>query len=132
MHKLQDLNILLVDDQLDVRALLREMMLEMGITQIFDAEDGQEALNFLEAADDFIDIVICDWNMPEITGVELLQQLRHADITIPFLMVTGRGDPDSVIRAKDSGVSAYIHKPFCPSQLETKLRILQAQSQVSA
>lgn len=121
---LQDLKILLVEDQADARAMLRTMLVELGITQIFEAPDGQEALSFIDSAHDFIDLILCDWNMPKMTGVDLLRQLRSIDPDMPFLMVTGRSDMDSVVEAKSSGVTAYIRKPFSPRQLEAKLRII--------
>ncbi|MGH1402884.1 MAG: response regulator [Alphaproteobacteria bacterium] len=123
-----DLKILVVDDQQDARALVRNMMAEVGITQIFEAPDGRQALAFIDAAFDFVDIIVCDWNMPSMTGVELLRQLRTVDPDMPFLMVTGRGDMDSVVEAKSSGVTGYIKKPFSPAQLEAKLRIVAARA----
>ena len=126
---LHDLKVLVVEDQSEARAMMKQMMLEMGITQIFEASDGREALSFIDSAYDFIDMVICDWNMPAMTGMELLRQLRTVDPDLPFLMVTGRGDKDSVVEAKSSGVSAYIRKPFSPLQLEAKLRVLYMKSQ---
>lgn len=119
-----DLKILLVEDQDDAREMLRDMMNQLGITQIFEAADGTEALKFLESAYDFIDLVICDWNMPEKSGVEVLKELREVNKSLPFLMVTGRKDMDSVVEAKSSGVTAYISKPFSDKQLEAKLRVI--------
>lgn len=124
MAKLSDLKILLVDDQLESRSLLRNMLAELGVSQVFDAPDGKEALSFLDNAFDLVDMIICDWNMPKMNGVELLRQLRSVDTETPFLMVTGRGDASSVAEAKESGVNAYILKPFSTSQLEAKIRIL--------
>ncbi len=123
-RKFQDLKVLIVEDQSDMRAMLRNMMTELGITQIFEAPDGRQGLSFIDAAFDFVDIIICDWNMPGMTGVEFLRQLRTVDPDFPFLMVTGRSDMDSVVEAKSSGVTAYIRKPFSPMQLEAKLRIV--------
>ena len=62
--------------------------------------------------------------MPKMNGVELLRQLRTVDPDVPFLMVTGRSDMESVVEAKSSGVTGYIRKPFSPAELEAKLRIL--------
>jgi two-component system chemotaxis response regulator CheY len=120
-----DLRLLIVDDQPEMRALIKNMLMESGITQLFEASDGKEAMNFMDNALDFIDIVICDWNMPRLTGVEVLRQLRSFNPEMPFLMVTGRSDIASVAEAKSSGVSAYIRKPFSPAQLEAKLRIIK-------
>lgn len=117
-----ELKILIVEDQQDVRAMIKNLLGEFGVTQIFEATDGREALQFMDAAFDFVNLVICDWNMPEMSGVEFLRQLRSVDPSIPFLMVTGRSDFDSVVEAKSAGVNAYIRKPFSPAQFEVKLR----------
>lgn len=119
-----DLKILIVEDQADARALMRNMMTELGITQVFEAPDGRQGLSFVDAAFDFVDIIVCDWNMPGMSGVEFLRQIRTVDPGFPFLMVTGRSDMDSVVEAKSSGVTGYIRKPFSPAQLEAKLRIV--------
>jgi len=121
---LYGIKILIIDDQQDARAMMRNMLAELGITQIFEANDGRQGLQFLDSAFDFVDIVMCDWNMPHMSGIELLRQLRTVDPDVPFMMVTGRGDMDSVFEAKGSGVSGYILKPFSLTQLEAKLRIL--------
>lgn len=120
----QDLKVLLVEDQSEARAMIRNMLSEIGVTQIFEAPDGREALKFIDNAFDFIDLIICDWNMPSMTGVELLRQLRTVYTDVPFLMVTGRSDFDSVVEAKTSGVTAYIKKPFSAAQLEAKIKIV--------
>lgn len=123
-REFDDLKILVVDDQIEARTMMRNMLLELGITQIFEASDGREALEFIDAAFDFVDLILCDWNMPQMNGVELLRQLRSVDPDLPFLMITGRGDMESVVEAKSSGVTGYIRKPFSPKQLEAKMRIV--------
>jgi len=121
---LKDLKVLIVEDQGEARAMIRNMLGEFGITQMFEANDGKEALDFIDSAFDFIDMIVCDWNMPSMSGVELLRQLRSVDPDMPFLMVTGRGDLESVVEAKSSGVTGYIRKPFSSKELEAKLRII--------
>jgi DNA-binding response OmpR family regulator len=74
--------------------------------------------------EDMVNFIICDWNMPGITGINFLRQVRTTHPHIPFLMITGRADKNSVIEAKSVGVSAYIKKPFSPRQLEEKVRFL--------
>lgn len=123
---IQTLKILVVDDQLEVRSMIRGMLTELGITQIFEASDGKEAMVFTDNALDMIDVVICDWNMPKLSGLELLRQMRSVSPDIPFLMITGRSDVDSVSQAKASGVTAYIRKPFSPAHLEIKLRVIKS------
>ena len=126
---MSDLKVLVVEDQSEVRSMLRNMLLELGINQVFESNDGRQALDFIDSAFDFVDLIICDWNMPNMNGVELLRQLRSVDPNMPFLMITGRTDVDSVVEAKSSGVTAYITKPFSPVQLEAKLRIIMHRMQ---
>lgn len=128
MIDLSKLKILIVEDQPEARAMLKNMLAELGVHQVFEASDGREALAFVDAAPDFINLVVCDWNMPKMNGVEFLRQLRTVDPDIPFLMVTGRSDLESVVEAKSSGVSGYIRKPFSPKELEAKLRIMAQRS----
>ena len=125
---LSGLKVLIVEDQQDARSMLRHMLGELGINQIFEAHDGREGLRFMDSAFDFVDMVICDWNMPSMTGVEFLRQLRTANGSVPFLMVTGRADMDSVVEAKSAGVTGYIRKPFSHRELEAKLRIILARA----
>lgn len=120
----ENLKILIVDDQDEARAILRSLLTGFGVVHIFEATDGDEAFRFMKSGFNFISLVICDWNMPGLNGVELLREIRSLDPTMPFLMVTGRGDMDSVIEAKTSGVGGYIRKPFSPAQLEAKLRVI--------
>ncbi len=115
---------LVIDDQEDARAMMKKMLHEIGITQIFEAANGRDGLKFLDMSPDMIDIVLCDWNMPSMTGVDLLRQLRSAEPNFPFLMVTGRRDLGSVAQAKGAGVTGYILKPFSITQLEAKMRII--------
>ena len=123
-NDLFEIRILIVEDQPDARALLRGMLGEMGVTQIFESKDGREALTFMDAAFDFVDLIICDWNMPGMSGLDLLRQLRTVDPNLPFLMITSRGDLDSVMAAKSANVTGYIRKPFSLAQLDAKIRII--------
>ncbi len=122
--KFQDLRILIVEDQADMRAMIKNMLGELGVTQIFEASDGRQGLSFVDSAFDFVDIIICDWNMPAMSGVEFLRQIRTVDASFPFLMITGRSDMESVVEAKSSGVTGYIRKPFSSTQLEAKIRVV--------
>jgi two-component system, chemotaxis family, chemotaxis protein CheY len=122
--KLDKLRVMIVDDQQDMRALVRHMLTELGINQVFEASDGRQALMFIDDALDLIDLVISDWNMPAMSGVEVLRQLRTVNREMPFLMVTSRNDITSVKEAKASGVTAYISKPFSLTELESKIRAI--------
>ena len=127
-NALDGLRVLVVDDTPEARSMLKNMLVNMGITQVYEAADGREALRFIDTAFDFVDIIICDWNMPAMDGLTFLRQLRSVDPQFPFMMVTGRGDINSVSEAKGAGVSGYILKPYSMVQLETKLRIVAAKA----
>ncbi len=118
---LQRLNVLIVEDNARTLKLIQVVLKDMGVGQAFTARDGREAQMFLDGAGDLINLIICDWNMPRMTGLDLLKQVRMTYPEMPFLMVTARGTIDSVMAAKKSGVSAYVVKPFSPAELEQKV-----------
>ena len=121
---LTKLKVLVIEDKEDARAMIKNMLTELGITQVFEASDGKQGMDFMDMSFDFVDIILCDWNMPSMSGMDLLKQLRSVDPDFPFLMITGRGDISSVSSAKAAGVSGYVLKPFSMMQLEAKLRVL--------
>ncbi len=118
---LQKLHILVVEDNPRTLKLIQAVLKDMGVGQVFTAKDGREAQKFLEAGGELINLIICDWNMPRLTGLELLKQVRVSMPEMPFLMVTARGTIDSIMAAKTSGVSGYVVKPFSPAELEQKV-----------
>ena len=128
LESLADFVVLVVEDQPQARKVLQMALNELGIDQVFTAADGYEALQFLGSCGDMVNIIICDWNMPNLTGIELLNQIRSTDPNIPFLMLTGRADQESVMEAKIGGVSAFIAKPYSVKELEKKLLYLQHQA----
>lgn len=117
------LGVMIVDDQPAARGMLKKILKEMQIEHVFEAANGREAMRFLDNTPDMIDIVICDWNMPTVSGIDLLKQVRSTGSEVPFLMVTGRADKESVVEARESGVTGYIAKPYSSTQLEAKMRI---------
>jgi two-component system chemotaxis response regulator CheY len=123
-NDLAKLRVLVVDDERSVVKLLQMMLRDLGVTQIFTAKDGAEALKFLGDCDNLVNLIICDWNMPRMTGFELLQQIRTADPAMAFMMVTGRATADAVRDAKSLGVNAYVAKPFSQEQIRKKLELL--------
>ncbi len=131
-RKIQEYRILIIDDRPEARSMLKNMLSEIGVTQVFEASDGREGLKFIDTAFDFVDMILCDWNMPQMDGMNLLRQIRSVDPNLPFLMITGRGDIESVASAKGAGVSAYILKPYSLTQLEAKMRVVAARQQKSA
>ena len=128
-NDMSGLKVLIIDDTHEARVMLKNMLSEISITQVFEASGGRDGMRFIDTAFDFIDIVLCDWNMPEMNGLALLRQLRSVDADFPFLMITGRGDYTSVTEAKGAGVSGYILKPYSMAQLEAKLRIMATRAQ---
>ncbi len=125
-HKYRDLKILLVEDQPDVRETIRNTLRSIGVGHIFEAENGSEAIEMLHSINDFADIIICDWNMPKTSGLDVLREVRISHPELPFLMVTGRDDIQSVREARDEGVTAYIRKPFSANEIEAKIRIMSS------
>jgi DNA-binding response OmpR family regulator len=118
---LNDLTILVVDDETSVTRLVRMMLSDIGVTQVFTAKNGKEALDLLGEFQEDIDIVICDWNMPTISGLDLLRQIRTVDPDLPFLMLTARADIASVKDARDYGVTDYLRKPFSAETMKKKI-----------
>jgi len=116
--------VLIVDDDGNMRTLIRRMLARMHIEKIIEADGARQALDQVETASTVIDLVICDWNMPGMSGVELFTRIHALRPDLPFLMLTGRADPDSVIAAKKAGLTAYIAKPVSPAQLQAKVQLL--------
>ena len=121
---LNDLIVLAVEDQSEAMRLLRSMLTDLGINQIYTAQNGKDALEFLDDCEEMINLIICDWNLPQVTGLELLRQIRTADPDIPFLMVTGASDRESVMVAQENGVTGYLAKPYSQNDLEKKLNLV--------
>lgn len=115
------IKVLVVDDQLTMRALIRSALQEIGFRDIADAGDGEEGLKSLLSRP--AQLVISDFNMPKLDGLGLLRAVRAHDGTkkAAFIMLTGRADKDLVQRAIQFGVNNYITKPFSPAQLRQKI-----------
>jgi two-component system chemotaxis response regulator CheY len=120
------LRVMIIDDQIAARGMLKKMLKDIQINQVYESATAQDGLKLLDQAPDMVDLVICDWNMPGMTGIELLRQVRSVGSEVPFLLLTGRSDVDSVIEARDAGVSGYIAKPYSRDQLEAKIRIVMS------
>jgi len=121
---LDGLNVLVVDDDEAMRMLVCRMLKRMRIGRVLEAAGGEQALEQLAATPDAINIVICDWNMPGMSGMDLFKQVHANRPKLPFLMLTGRADLDSVVAAKKAGVHGYIVKPISPAELKTKIAFL--------
>ena len=117
----KDMKILVVDDFTTMRKVVRNLLKQGGYENVVEAEDGVAALKTLKTQK--IDFIISDWNMPNMTGIELLKAVRSdAEISAtPFLMVTAEALQDNVIAAVKAGVSNYIVKPFTAEVLSEKI-----------
>ena len=116
-----DMKVLVVDDFATMRRILKNVLKQIGFTNIIEADDGSTALAMLKK--DKVDLILSDWNMPKVSGLELLKAVRSDESmkNIPFLMVTAEGQKDSVIQAVQAGVSNYIVKPFTAETIKEKL-----------
>lgn len=121
-----DLNmrILAVDDFSTMRRIVRNILRQLGYNNITEAEDGASALEQLKQSK--VDFIISDWNMPNMTGLELLKAVR-ADANlkdIPVLLVTAEALKENVVEAVKSGVNGYIVKPFTAETLKEKIDVI--------
>ena len=114
-------SVLVVDDEPFAQKLATTVLRQLGVGQIAVAKSGAEALNILGQPHQKFDLVISDWNMPEMTGLNLLKKVRETWPDMPFVMLTGKATPDFVLAAKEHGVNGYIAKPFAPAQLSAKI-----------
>ena len=121
---IENMHVLIVDDDFNVKTTIDFMLKKMGVVNVEYASDGDYALQYLDDPQNRVDFIICDWNMPKKTGIELLREVRTVDPDLPFFLVTGRADPESIVTAKAAGVSGYILKPFSFKDFEKKLSIL--------
>jgi two-component system, chemotaxis family, chemotaxis protein CheY len=117
----KNMKFLVVDDFSTMRRIVRNLLKELGYTNVDEAEDGSVGLQKLKGGN--FQFVVTDWNMPVMTGIELLKAIR-ADATLkhlPVLMITAEAKKENIIEAAQSGASGYIVKPFTAATLEEKM-----------
>lgn len=116
--------VMVVDDSSVMRQIIKNNLRQLGfeLSNLLDAEDGEDALQKINQ--DKIDLVISDWNMPKMTGIDFLKAIRaDGDLKeLPFLMVTSEADKEKIMEAVQAGVNQYIVKPFNANQLEEKIK----------
>ncbi len=115
------MKILIVDDFSTMRRIIKNLLRDLGFTNTQEADDGATALPMLKNGD--FDFLVTDWNMPGMTGIELLKQVR-ADArlaSLPVLMVTAEAKRDQIIEAAQAGVNGYVVKPFTAQALKEKI-----------
>ncbi len=114
------MKILVVDDSSTMRRIIVNTLAKLGYKDTLQAADGVEAWEAFQATPD-INIVITDWNMPNMNGLDLVKKIREVNKEIPIIMVTTEGGKAEVITALKAGVNNYIVKPFTPQVLKEKL-----------
>lgn len=119
--------ILIIDDMASIRDLVRNQLRVMNFTEIIEAEDGQHAWTIIEnqyAQANPIELVISDWNMPKMNGLDLLKKVRSVQsfVQLPFILLTSEAEREQVTEAVMAGVSQYIVKPFSGKVFEEKLK----------
>jgi len=117
----KDMRILIVDDFSTMRRIVKNLLNDLGYTNTAEADDGTTALTALHQS--HFDFVVTDWNMPGMTGIDLLKAIRADDKLkhLPVLMVTAEAKREQIIDAAQAGVNGYIIKPFTAQTLEEKL-----------
>ncbi len=118
----KQIKVLIVDDARVARQIVKRMLTEIGFSQFIEADNGSDAL--VKAKQEKVGLILSDWNMPKMTGIEFLKQLR-ADAqgkSTPFIMVTAERMEINIVEAVQAGVTAYIKKPFGAKELEVKIR----------
>ena len=117
----KNMKILIVDDFSTMRRIIKNLLRDLGFTNTSEADDGSTALPMLKSGD--FDFLVTDWNMPGMTGIDLLKAVR-ADpklSSMPVLMVTAEAKRDQIIEAAQAGVNGYVVKPFTAAALKEKI-----------
>ncbi len=122
-------NVLVVDDMKPMRLLVKGQARLMGMKNIWEATNGKEALLVLNQqlqAGNPIHLILSDWNMPVMTGIDFLKAVRTSPDfkAMPFVMITAEGEKHQILQAIQTGVSNYITKPFSPASFKAKLEIV--------
>jgi two-component system chemotaxis response regulator CheY len=115
------MKILIVDDFSTMRRIIKNLLRDLGFTNTQEADDGKTALPMLKGGD--FDFLVTDWNMPGMTGIELLKAVRADDRLgeLPVLMVTAEAKRDQIVEAATAGVNGYVVKPFTAAALKEKI-----------
>lgn len=124
-----DKKVIFVDDSPTMRRIIMNSLKKIGFSNIIDAENGLDALEKMEGQE--IDLVLTDWNMPEMNGEQFVKELRNNEKykKLPILMITTRGMKEDVITAVKLGVNGYVVKPFTPEILRGKITAVVSKSE---
>jgi two-component system chemotaxis response regulator CheY len=118
------MRVVVADDFATMRKIVRNILKQIGFEDIVEAEDGVAALRILKQ--EKVGLVVTDWNMPNMSGLELLQSIREnpATASVPVLMVTAEGLKENVLEAVKAGVNNYVVKPFTAEVLQEKIEAI--------
>jgi two-component system chemotaxis response regulator CheY len=116
-----NMRVLIVDDFSTMRRIIKNILRQLGFSNVVEADDGTTAWDVLNK--DRIEFIISDWNMPQMTGIDLLRKVRASEefSDLPFLMVTAEAQQENIIEAVQAKVSNYIVKPFTAEVLKQKI-----------
>ena len=117
----KNMKILIVDDFSTMRRIIKNLLRDLGFTNTHEADDGVTGLPMLKSGD--FDFLVTDWNMPGMTGIDLLKAVRADQklSTLPVLMVTAEAKRDQIVEAAQAGVNGYVVKPFTAAALKEKI-----------
>jgi two-component system chemotaxis response regulator CheY len=113
------MKVMLIDDSKTMRNIQRSVLKQIGIEQVEEACDGQDALSKVGAFSP--DLILVDWNMPNMDGLSFIKAFRKQDKTTPLIMVTTEAEKSRVIEAIKAGVNNYVVKPFTPDLLSQRI-----------
>ena len=113
------MKILLVDDSRTIRNIQKNVLKQLGHTDILEAEDGVQALACL--GEQMADLLLVDWNMPNMDGITLIRKIRETNKSVPIIMCTTEAEKSRVLEAVKAGVNNYIVKPFTVESLGEKI-----------
>lgn len=123
-EELSRIRVLVVDDDVSIGKIIQHSLHNMGIHHVQREDNSVHALEGFMTSPNLYDMIICDWMMPDVTGLMFLKKVRAITPFMPFIMLTAKVTPHDVRTAQEAGVSAYIGKPFPVMELQKKIRSL--------
>jgi len=117
-----DLSVMIIDDDEDILSVVEALLIDIGVTQIVKASDGASALQYFDQKDRSFDLIICDWMMPQESGLDVLRKMRERKPNIQFIMLTRKTEQQDIATAIDSGTDMYIKKPISAESFQERIR----------
>jgi two-component system chemotaxis response regulator CheY len=120
------MKILVIDDASTMRKIQKNILNQLGYDDVVEAENGEDAIHQMKAHDFAFDLILCDWNMPKMNGIEFVRKIKSVENLkkIPIVMVTTEAEREKVIEAVQAGAKGYVVKPFTPDTLKAKINEL--------